>query len=286
MLFSKVPAYLIDSENVGSTWTDLLKSDEKFELYICVTENAKSLNFMLLKQLTNDNRHKINIIECHPGKNSLDFYLSSYLGYLIGRNRHSAYVIVSQDTGYDHVIEYWNSEGYDVTRINTKPEKEKRVRKTKTKEKKEEPKAVEKPNSEIRVIARKEVPSVKESPEKKKQEAVKKEAPAAKKEASAPKKESPEKKKASRKKEAPAPEVRKTDGQMEFLGKLLKDHPESEIESVKKFLDNVPADKREEKNYIYRGLVRKFKREKGLEIYTLIKKDIANYYRLSETKAA
>ncbi|MBR4470523.1 MAG: hypothetical protein IKS54_04335 [Erysipelotrichaceae bacterium] len=280
MLFSKVPAYLIDSENVGSTWTDLLKSDEKFELYICVTENAKSLNFTLLKQLTNDNRHKINIIECHPGKNSLDFYLSSYLGYLIGKGRHSAYVIVSQDTGYDHVIEYWNSEGYDVTRINTKPEKEKRVRKTKVKEKKEEPKAVEKPNSEIRVIAKKEVPSVKEnSGNKKKQEAVKKETPVTK-------KETPEKKKASKKKEAPAPEVKKTDGQMDLLKKLLKDHPESEIESVKKFLDNVPADKREEKNYIYRGLVRKFKREKGLEIYTLIKKDIANYYRLSETKAA
>lgn len=280
MLFSKVPAYLIDSENVGSTWTDLLKSDEKFELYICVTENAKSLNFTLLKQLTNDNRHKINIIECHPGKNSLDFYLSSYLGYLIGKGRHSAYVIVSQDTGYDHVIEYWNSEGYDVTRINTKPEKEKRVRKTKVKEKKEEPKAVEKPNSEIRVIAKKEVPSVKEnSGNKKKQEAVKKETPVTK-------KETPEKKKASKKKEAPAPEVKKTDGQMDLLKKLLKDHPESEIENVKKFLDNVPADKREEKNYIYRGLVRKFKREKGLEIYTLIKKDIANYYRLSETKAA
>lgn len=279
MLFSKVPAYLIDSENVGSTWTDLLKSDEKFELYICVTENAKSLNFTLLKQLTNDNRHKINIIECHPGKNSLDFYLSSYLGYLIGKGRHSAYVIVSQDTGYDHVIEYWNSEGYDVTRINTKPEKEKRVRKTKTKEKKEEPKAAEKPNSEVRVIAKKEVPSVKEISGKKKQETVKKEAPVTKKEA-------PEKKKAPKKKEAPAPEVKKTDGQMELLKKLLKDHPESEIESVKKFLDNVPADKREEKNYIYRGLVRKFKRENGLEIYTLIKKDIANYYRLSETKAA
>ena len=99
MLFSKIPAYLIDSENVGSTWTGLLQKDEDFELYICVTENAKSLNYSLLKELTVKPRHRINIIECEPGKNSLDFYLSSYLGYLIGKNRHSAYVVVSQDTG-------------------------------------------------------------------------------------------------------------------------------------------------------------------------------------------
>ena len=53
MLFgTKLPAYLIDSENVGSTWTDLLKNEEKRDFYIFVTENAKSLNFMLLKELT------------------------------------------------------------------------------------------------------------------------------------------------------------------------------------------------------------------------------------------
>ena len=127
ILFSKVPAILIDSENVGSTWISLLQNDEKFELYICVTENAKSLNFSLLKQLTDEHRYKINIIECQPGKNSLDFYLSSYLGYLIGKGKHSSYTVVSQDTGYDGVIEYWRSEGYDVKRINTKPETPKKT---------------------------------------------------------------------------------------------------------------------------------------------------------------
>ena len=125
---SKIPAYLIDSENVGSTWTNLLQEGKKFDLYIFVTENAKSLNFSLLKELTNENSHRINIVECYPGKNSLDFYLSSYLGYLIGKNKHSSYLVVSQDTGFDHVIEYWNKEGYEVTRINTKPEKKKPVR--------------------------------------------------------------------------------------------------------------------------------------------------------------
>ena len=155
MLFErKIPAYLIDSENVGSTWVDLLQTDE-------------SLNFTLLKELTGDTRHKINIIECQPGKNSLDFYLSSYIGYLIGKGKHSAYVVVSQDTGYDHVIEYWCSQGYDVKRINTKPETQKKqtrktpVRKQKTEVKKAQPQAPI--NSETRVIVKDESKAAKPS---------------------------------------------------------------------------------------------------------------------------
>ena len=284
MLFSKVPAYLIDSENVGSTWTHLLKSDEKFELYICVTENARSLNFSLLKELTADRRHKINIIECEPGKNSLDFYLSSYLGYLIGKDRHSAYVVVSQDTGYDHVIEYWNKEGYDVTRINTKPVKESKGRKSKSADKKEEKK--EKPavkaNSETRVIRKKETAAAKEAAPAKKTEEAK---PVQQKPVPSKKKKS-EKKADEPKKAAPAPAVIKTEGHQDLLKRVFKDFADNEIEEIRNYLDKVPQDKREDKNYIYRGLVRRFKREKGLAVYTLIKKELANYYRLSENKAA
>jgi len=269
MLFSKIPAYLIDSENVGSTWTGLLQKDEDFELYICVTENAKSLNYSLLKELTVKPRHRINIIECEPGKNSLDFYLSSYLGYLIGKNRHSAYVVVSQDTGYDHVIEYWNREGYDVKRIDTKPEP---VKMTKTprkkvevrKEKKVEPKPEAKIDSEKRIIVK---DTTKE--DKIKVETVKQTEPV---------------KKQSSKKKSPKKETNKTDESLNYLKTLLKDEGNEVIEDVKKYLDKVPQEKRSEKNYIYRGLVRKFKREKGLEIYTLIKKDLENYYRLSTDK--
>ena len=266
MLFSKVPAYLIDSENVGSTWISLLNKEEKFELFICVTENAKSLNYSLLKELTDEHRYKINIIECKPGKNSLDFYLSSYLGWLIGKNRHSSYVVVSQDTGYDAVIEYWNKEGYDVKRINTKPEPvkktNKRTSKKKTektepkKEAKSQTKTENKANSETRVIVKDQTRV--SDPGKEKSQAVKKE-------------ESP-------KKPEPVKEENKTESSS-LLNDLLKDFPENEIEEVRKYLSKVPSDKRNDKNYIYRGLIRKFKSEKGLAIYTLIKKDLDKYYQ-------
>ena len=150
---------MIDSENVGSTWAELLKNEEKCDFYIFVTENAKSLNFSLLKDLTENQKHRINIIECEPGKNSLDFYLSSYLGYLIGLGKHSSYTVVSQDTGFDHVIDYWKRQGLEVERINTKPEKTNtrgnRSRNTQTQTVKKNE------NSETRIIPKKDPTPIK-----------------------------------------------------------------------------------------------------------------------------
>ncbi len=144
---------MIDSEKVGSTWAELLKNEEKCDFYIFVTENAKSLNFSLLKDLTENQKHRINIIECEPGKNSLDFYLSSYLGYLIGTGKHNAYTVVSQDTGFDHVIEYWKKQGLEVERINTKPDKPN----TRSNRQRSQTQTVKKnENSETRIIPKKE----------------------------------------------------------------------------------------------------------------------------------
>lgn len=331
MLFSKLPAILIDSENVGSTWTSLLSKDERFELYICVTENAKSLNFTLLKQLTDEHRYKINIIECKPGKNSLDFYLSSYLGYLIGKNRHSSYTVVSQDTGYDSVIEYWCNEGYDVKRINTKPETPKKTKASRKSSKKKneampqknqpkkenrqlpvvrkdqlpslqvkqqpknetrplnQPAEVKNPNqisSEKRIIVKDEnrKPLSQEKPEVKE---VKQEKP----EQAKPKKKAaskqPKKKEASAEKEGqPKKETKKEEKKasvsLDAVKQVLTEYPENEVEDVVKYLNKVPSEKRADKNYIYRGLVRKFKSEKGLAIYTLLKKDLDRFYRTEQ----
>ena len=152
---------MIDSENVGSTWAELLKKEEKCDFYIFVTENAKSLNFSLLKDLTENQKHRINIIECEPGKNSLDFYLSSYLGYLIGMGKHSSYTVVSQDTGFDHVIEYWKRQGLEVERINTKPEKT-NTRGNRSRNTQAQTQTVKKnENSETRIIPKKDPAPVK-----------------------------------------------------------------------------------------------------------------------------
>ena len=46
-------------------------------------------------------------------KESVDKHLVSYLGYLLGfHGKQDAYVIVSNDTGYDNIISFWKNEGY------------------------------------------------------------------------------------------------------------------------------------------------------------------------------
>lgn len=303
---------MIDSENVGSTWIDLLQSDEKIDFYIFVTENAKSLNFSLLKQLTENPRHKINIIDCEPGKNSLDFYLSSFVGYLIGKGKHLSYTVVSQDTGYDHVIEYWQREGYDVKRINTKNDTEKKkARRNQPKAEKPAPAVKSAPakpvpskpavNSETRVIVKKQPEEMKPKTEEVKKQAeetrkqqpqqARKQAEEVKKQPEQAKKQEPEEVKtvqAEVKEEAEKPKAKRkrtrtsakkqNDVARQMLKELLKEYSEEDKEDVCGYLDKVPAEKRSDKNYIYRGLVRKFKSEKGLAIYSLIKKELDRYY--------
>ena len=49
--------------------------------------------------------------------NALDFQLSSYFGYLIGTNVDNSFIIYSNDTGFDPVIDFWTVKGINVKRI-------------------------------------------------------------------------------------------------------------------------------------------------------------------------
>lgn len=257
MLFEKNTAYLIDTENVGSTWTNLLKENsKKMDLYVFVTENAKNLNFKLLHELTNT-KVNLKIIDCEIGKNSLDFYLASYLGYLIGKNANSSYVVVSQDNGFDHVIEYWNLQGIKVERIDTKPVV---VKKPKVERKKKERPISTLVSSETRFIPAKEV--VKK--EDKKQEKPKTKKPV---------------KKESKKKEKK--ETGKANPQDELLQNLLIDYDQEKIKTVKKVLDSTTSKQSQD---VYVHLVKKLKQEEGLKTYNLLKKSLRKYYSLSEAK--
>jgi hypothetical protein len=51
-----------------------------------------------------------------PGKNSLDFHLIFYLGYLASRNNHCRFVVLSNDKGYDPAIAHARILGLEVIR--------------------------------------------------------------------------------------------------------------------------------------------------------------------------
>ena len=119
--------YLIDYENVhdsGFKGADQLSGKEY--IHIFSTTNASYVNISLLASL----KGKLYFHKVPAGKESLDMNLVSYLGYLIHKNRSKKviYIIISQDRGYDKVIQYWKKEkGVVIARrnsfeIETKPE--------------------------------------------------------------------------------------------------------------------------------------------------------------------
>lgn len=98
--------YLIDYENVhdnGFKGVDQLTGKELVHVFSSV--NAPYINITSLSSL----KCKLNFHKVPAGKESLDMCLSSYLGYLIHKNKgkKAIYIIISQDRGYDRVIKYW-----------------------------------------------------------------------------------------------------------------------------------------------------------------------------------
>ena len=52
-------------------------------------------------------------------KNYLDFQLSTYLGYLIAQDKYENVRIISKDTGFDSVVDFWTGRGIDIKRRRT-----------------------------------------------------------------------------------------------------------------------------------------------------------------------
>lgn len=114
--------HLIDLENIPVKWTSLIKPDYQDHIFIFRLENPNDKNYISLDDFVKFVNLKldINIIQCKNGKpkmNALDFQLSSYFGYLIGTNVDNSFIIYSNDTGFDPVIDFWTVKGINVKRI-------------------------------------------------------------------------------------------------------------------------------------------------------------------------
>lgn len=104
--------YLVDYENVGDVamnGANKLVPGERLVTFF--SKNAKALSFELWNELTECKGIKeMKMVEI-PGKNALDFQLSSHLGYAICKYPHfENFVIISKDTGFQTLIEFWKKE--------------------------------------------------------------------------------------------------------------------------------------------------------------------------------
>lgn len=120
--------FFIDTENQGGLYLKDLNQLTSKDLVICVfTEHSPKFTYDQVGKFT-ESSAKFQFLECLAGTpNCLDFQLSSMLGYYLrmeDEERESVrdsdsslgteFIILSQDTGYYGIVQFWESKGYNV----------------------------------------------------------------------------------------------------------------------------------------------------------------------------
>ena len=108
--------YLVDTENMGKEWTELLCSEKNAVYHIFYTEKSPSVPIEAVERM-NVLKKQLRFIKCHVGANALDFQLVTQLGYMLASAPSAQYHIVSKDTGYDAVVKIWTDRGMKVCRV-------------------------------------------------------------------------------------------------------------------------------------------------------------------------
>lgn len=109
--------YLVDMENIPHAWGKLLDirgEDDQFVLFY--TEQVAQIPITLMVKAM-ESQAAMEFVKCHSGPNGLDFQLVTELGYRVARDPSAEYAVVSQDHGYDVVIDYWSERGIQVRRV-------------------------------------------------------------------------------------------------------------------------------------------------------------------------
>lgn len=108
--------YFVDTENTGDKWIDLLDDANGIFIVFHTTNSPHIACDKAIKLRKSDS--KIQFIECHTGNNALDFQLVTVLGYVIRSKKTEEFIIVSNDTGFDAVIDFWKEHGVNISRFS------------------------------------------------------------------------------------------------------------------------------------------------------------------------
>ncbi len=109
--------YLVDYENVNAdSFMGLEQLDDDDIVVVFYSERCNKLPFSLHNRII-ASKKQIEYMEAQNGsKNSLDFQLATYLGYLVAKNKECGYVIVSCDSGFNALINFWKKENVSIAR--------------------------------------------------------------------------------------------------------------------------------------------------------------------------
>lgn len=117
----KIPTvYLVDSENVNDVWIRLVTHmAPEDEILVFYTEKSPHMSYEKVIELTQLSDRPIRWIKCVEGSNALDFQLVTELGARVATEPGHAFVIVSNDNGFDAAVKYWTQRDKDVRRMKS-----------------------------------------------------------------------------------------------------------------------------------------------------------------------
>ncbi len=147
--------YLIDYENTGVKGLygiERLHEDDLIVIFYGPKTGAVPFDDHV--KISSAVSHVEYIKTTKTAKNYLDFQLTTYLGYLVASTGVKEYYVVSKDSGYDSVIDFWKARGMTISRreniCNEKP-----APKTASKAAKPEPPVIKNENESIKSVPEK-----------------------------------------------------------------------------------------------------------------------------------
>ena len=116
----KSTVYFVDSENVNDAWIQLaLVMHSKDEILVFYTDKSPHMSYERVIELTRLSNRTIEWIKFVECSNALDFQLVTELGARVALSPDHAFVIVSNDTGFDAAVKYWVQRGKPVRRMKS-----------------------------------------------------------------------------------------------------------------------------------------------------------------------
>jgi hypothetical protein len=111
--------YLIDYENVHyAGWEGIEKLTKEDEVILFYSENASTIPMELHIKVVNSGANLRYIHVAKTAKNYLDFQLSALSGYLVAQTDQTEFVVVSKDTGYNAVVDFWNQQDFAGRKVH------------------------------------------------------------------------------------------------------------------------------------------------------------------------
>lgn len=121
--------YLIDYENTGVKGLYGIENLQEDDLIVVFYgPKTGAVPFDDHVRISTSVSHVEYIKTSKTAKNYLDFQLTTYLGYLVAHTGIKEYYVISRDSGYDSIVDFWRARGMTVVRRENisprKPEKQ------------------------------------------------------------------------------------------------------------------------------------------------------------------